>query len=455
VDSGGLHLVNRGISLHTHHQRLAHHSPNRRIGKKVDVETDFDGASFSRTLSRSYYDGDLSLYGQMINSDTSGFTARAYDADGLVVGAGHVDVSNGDALDGYLHITRNASTGRVTQTDFEGTRLVVESTHSYDEFGQPELVTFIDASDSSTIAEFEVLERDDLGRITHSRETFDAQVTDFHYAYEPAGFLRAVWVDTDPATDPPDYEYTYDLNGNREQAYDNAQKQAWVATYDVQDRLLTYAESQGDPDYEFVYDDDLTLEKRVDLSTSCGSEDATMSYGYDAWGSLRSQRYDDASCVSITNDYHTDPLNRRIAKEVDGVFERGFVYDEKDRIIAEFDDGAQTTVSRFVYATKGHVPDLMYSDKEDGTWRWYRLITDWRGSVRLVVRAKGAAVVQRLDYSPFGRTLQDTNPGFQPFGFAGGLYEHDVELVRFGARDYDPLVGRWTNKPPAASESTA
>lgn len=39
-----------------------------------------------------------------------------------------------------------------------------------------------------------------------------------------------------------------------------------------------------------------------------------------------------------------------------------------------------------------------------------------------------------------------TNPGFQPFGFAGGIYDPDTELVRFGARDYDPRVGRWTAK---------
>src|SRR5690606_27383971 len=40
------------------------------------------------------------------------------------------------------------------------------------------------------------------------------------------------------------------------------------------------------------------------------------------------------------------------------------------------------------------------------------------------------------------------NPGFQPFGFAGGLYDADTGLVRFGARDYDPEVGRWTAKDP-------
>ncbi len=35
-----------------------------------------------------------------------------------------------------------------------------------------------------------------------------------------------------------------------------------------------------------------------------------------------------------------------------------------------------------------------------------------------------------------------------PFGFAGGLFDAGTGLVRFGARDYDPVVGRWTAKDP-------
>ena len=68
--------------------------------------------------------------------------------------------------------------------------------------------------------------------------------------------------------------------------------------------------------------------------------------------------------------------------------------------------------------------------------------------MRLVVEADTGTVVQEMDYSPFGRVVSDTNPGFQPFGFAAGLYDADTGLVRFGARDYDPEVGRWTAKDP-------
>ncbi len=51
-------------------------------------------------------------------------------------------------------------------------------------------------------------------------------------------------------------------------------------------------------------------------------------------------------------------------------------------------------------------------------------------------------------YDAWGRVLVDTNPGLQLFGFAGGLYEGETGLVRFGARDYDAETGRWRAKDP-------
>jgi RHS repeat-associated protein len=48
----------------------------------------------------------------------------------------------------------------------------------------------------------------------------------------------------------------------------------------------------------------------------------------------------------------------------------------------------------------------------------------------------------------FGNVTRDTNPGFQPFAFAGGPYDPDTKLVRFGVRDYDSETGRWTAKDP-------
>jgi RHS repeat-associated protein len=42
----------------------------------------------------------------------------------------------------------------------------------------------------------------------------------------------------------------------------------------------------------------------------------------------------------------------------------------------------------------------------------------------------------------------DTKRGYQPFGYAGGLYDPVTTLVTFGARDYDAEAGRWPAKDP-------
>ncbi|EYF08357.1 hypothetical protein [Chondromyces apiculatus] len=51
-------------------------------------------------------------------------------------------------------------------------------------------------------------------------------------------------------------------------------------------------------------------------------------------------------------------------------------------------------------------------------------------------------MLEGIDDDGFGRVLLDTSPGFQPFGFAGGLYDPETDLVRFGARDDDADIGR-------------
>jgi len=78
----------------------------------------------------------------------------------------------------------------------------------------------------------------------------------------------------------------------------------------------------------------------------------------------------------------------------------------------------------------------------------YRIISDHLGSPRLVIDTATGAVIQRMEYDEFGNIILDTNPGFQPFGFAGGLYDQQTKVIRFGARDYDAEIGRWIAKDP-------
>jgi RHS repeat-associated protein len=105
-------------------------------------------------------------------------------------------------------------------------------------------------------------------------------------------------------------------------------------------------------------------------------------------------------------------------------------------------DGSNNLFMLFEYAN-----DRMPVAMTKGSSTYY-LTYDQVGSLRIVADALGN-VVKRLDYDSFGNIIEDSGPAFEvPFGFAGGLYDLDTRLIKFGFRDYDPDAGRWTAKDP-------
>jgi len=65
-----------------------------------------------------------------------------------------------------------------------------------------------------------------------------------------------------------------------------------------------------------------------------------------------------------------------------------------------------------------------------------------------VINSQTGVIVQAQSFDAFGNIENQSGSVLVPFGFAGGLTDRDTDLIRFGARDYDPQTGRWTSKDP-------
>jgi RHS repeat-associated protein len=264
------------------------------------------------------------------------------------------------------------------------------------------------------------LTRDNNGRIISKTETVGGITASFAYTYDSMGRLLTVTKDGNLVE-----EYSYDLSGTRITETNILRGLAGrTFSYSDEDHLLT----AGSVAYDYDLDGFLT--------TKTDGADVTT-YSYSSRGELLSVTLPDSTLV----EYVHDPLGRRIVKKVDGVIVEKYLWQGLTRLLAVY-DGSDNLLMRFEYADS-RMPVAMTSS---GTS--YYLTYDQVGSLRVVADSSGN-VVKSLTYDSFGNIVDDINPSFKvPFGFAGGLYDPDTKLIRFGYRDYDPDVGRWTAKDP-------
>jgi RHS repeat-associated protein len=339
------------------------------------------------------YDDELRVDSQSVNGVSVQYQ---YDDDGLLIKAGGLD------------IIRHPQHELPTSTALGA----VATTIGYNAFGEE---TSYGASANGSPIYGQTIVRDSVGRITHIDESIGGVASSYQYSYDTLGQLIGVTKNAVPFE-----SYGYDPNGNRTSA--GVGGGAIIATHDNQDRITQYGTSN------FAY----TPAGEVLTKTSGGQ---TTNYVYDEYGILGQVSLPGGTVI----DYVIDGRGRRVGRKVNGNPANGFLYGDSIRPVAEL-DGMGNVVSRFVYAGVG--PPAFF-EKGGNT---YRIIADHLGSVRLVVDVATGAIAQRIDYDSFGRVLADTNPGFQPFGFAGGLYDPLTGLVRFGVRDYAAEQGRWTGK---------
>ncbi|MFA5582604.1 MAG: RHS repeat-associated core domain-containing protein [Bacteriovoracaceae bacterium] len=319
-----------------------------------------------------------------------------YDKDNSLITAGDVQVKRNEI-------------GQVSEKKLGK----VQALYSYDEkFGE---LTRVEYRHNGKTISFQEFERDKLGRISTMFTETGKQV--LHYDRSGRFTGRSLVGSTRPYS-----KFIYDKNGNRVSGHDD--ERTFKAEYDVHDRLTKY----NNTNYYYELNGELAQTE---------TDGELVEYFYDVFGNLTG--------VETPNkfiEYKVDGFNRRVSKTIRGSDVTRYIWQDQLRLAAEL-NGDGTLRSQFIYTDGVNSPEYMIKDGVR-----YFFVKDHRGSVLKVVDIGTGEVRQELKYSEFGEVLQDTNPGFQPFGFAGGLYDHDTKLVRFGARDYDGRIGRWLLKDP-------
>jgi RHS repeat-associated protein len=279
--------------------------------------------------------------------------------------------------------------------------------------------------------------------VTHASGS--AFVQNYGYSYRNDGFLGG-----ESGTRLASYDYDgrkqliaegpaagtrdgYDPAGNRLWRASTAPPPAQQATFDAQNRLL--------------------------------DDGAGTAYTYDANGNMLTRT---PSAGGTATTYTYDGMNRLRAVD-DGRMVVSYTYDADGRLVGRTaSHGGQSDTRRYRYAqrsmlaevdSQGHVVFLHTRDDKGRLLRQRSsipvhpapstdphslfVLSDGLGNVVRMLDWDGTVHVAR-DYDAWG----ESRGASAQFGYRGGYHDPHTGLLNFGARWYDPSLGRWLSQDP-------
>lgn len=272
------------------------------------------------------------------------------------------------------------------------------------------------------------------GKITRKKEKSSLGNAEYRYAYDTKGHLTEV-----------------SRNGRLLEKY----------TYDAEGRRIEdYRTSHGGP-RQFIYSYDGALIRVNDAYlgwTSKGQLQAIYSHNqraeYEYGEDTRLDKVFLPSGTMIQYRYANELMPVTVLEGYDPVFE----YTWKNLLQLQSCIDIQNEVTYdFFYKGDGTPESVVLQgpaykiQKLTGFFTSsvrLRVWVDQIGSIRVLSSADGK-VVKYIEYDAFGNVTHETRSEWSfPLGFAGGLNDAYTGFIRFGFRDYDPQVGRFTAKDP-------
>ena len=215
------------------------------------------------------------------------------------------------------------------------------------------------------------------------------------------------------------WRYLYDAQDNRVEA--GGPEGTRKYSYDADNRLVEVA---GGDSFTISYDD---FGRPVRKATPAGR----WAYRYNDAGQLLEARHRGRSVARFTYDH-----KGRLAAMKSAVRSERYLYGPDDQLVAVTDESG-SPLRLYVWTPMGLLAEI-HGNVETGSVFFHH--QDHRGTRHLVTGEDGG-VAARWEYDPFGVPSGPAEKHLPMFG--GRVWYPEVGLYYFGARWYDPGLGRF------------
>lgn len=256
---------------------------------------------------------------------------------------------------------------------------------------------------------------DDINRLTSSNCSNSYYAETYEYFDDGNLFKKSR-----PNNAPMSQTYTYTTGKNRLSSLTKGSSN-FTFTYDYNGNMITDSRKPIDSSYPIIYD-----RRNLPLSIKIGSS---------------------------TNTYSYDDAGQRIYKQLSSTNMEFYLIDHTGKELAVYNwyTRKQKMFNLYGNGMIGKV-NITYDANNNRTSSRQYYIKDHLGSTRLVFSGSSGQVIEKKHYYPFGATVQLQVAGTEnDYKYNGKEFENDYNLnwYHYGARYYDPTIGRWHTMDPA------